>query len=67
MERLPGLSDAEAKAAEEAWRTGHDRLAKLSTSGSNAVVQDAGHFIQLDQPNAVIREVLRIISVQRRR
>jgi pimeloyl-ACP methyl ester carboxylesterase len=67
MARLPGLSEAEAKAAEGAWQTGHDRLAKLSTTGSNAVVPNSGHFIQIDQPDAVLREVMRILNVQRRR
>ncbi|RYF19536.1 MAG: alpha/beta hydrolase [Oxalobacteraceae bacterium] len=65
MARLPGLSDMEAKAAEKMWRTGHYRLAELSTSGKYIVVSNAGHFIQLDQPDAVIEEILRIVSIHR--
>ena len=67
MAQLPGLSDAEAVAAERAWRTGHRQLARLSSSGSSVIVPHAGHYIQLDQPDMVIRQVLKVAEVPRRR
>lgn len=57
-EALSGLSAGEVAEAEAAWRVGHDRLARLSTVGTNMVVPSAGHFIQLDRPEVVIAQVL---------
>jgi hypothetical protein len=39
------------------WKRGHDRLAALSSDGSNVLVPGSGHFIQRDQPAAVVRYV----------
>ncbi|MDO8295641.1 MAG: alpha/beta hydrolase [Caulobacter sp.] len=44
------------------WQDGHRRLAERSTQGRWAIVQDAGHFIQLDQPQAVIASIERVIA-----
>lgn len=65
-EALSGLTTDEIAKAELAWRDGHDRLAKLSKAGSNVIVPHSGHFIQLDQPEAVIETVLRIANDVRR-
>ena len=59
-EALPGLSAGEVANAERAWRMGHDRLAELSTVGTHVIVPHSGHFVQLEQPEVVIREVLKI-------
>jgi len=59
-EALSGLSPGEVASAERAWRMGHDRLAALSTVGTNVIVPHSGHFVQLDQPEVVIREVFKI-------
>src|SRR3569623_452138 len=37
-------------AVDQAWKAGHDKLAALSTRGSDTVVPDSGHTIQHDQP-----------------
>lgn len=50
----PGVTAQQTEEIERAWRTGHDRLAALSSNGSNTVVPDSGHYIHLDQPLAVI-------------
>ena len=50
-----------------AWRAGHDRIAALSSRGDNTTVAGAGHFIQIDQPRAVIDAVRRVVAVVRLR
>jgi pimeloyl-ACP methyl ester carboxylesterase len=47
------------------WKAGHDRLATLSTRGSNTVVPQSGHNIQHDQPQAVIDAVLKAVAMVR--
>ncbi|MDE2169741.1 MAG: alpha/beta hydrolase [Sphingomonadales bacterium] len=59
---LPGLSAQENAKADAAWREGHDRLAALSTAGSNTIVPRSGHFIQLDQPDAVIAAIRQLLE-----
>jgi pimeloyl-ACP methyl ester carboxylesterase len=43
------------------WKTGHDRLAARSTRGQSIVVPNAGHAIQLDQPQAVIDAISTVV------
>jgi pimeloyl-ACP methyl ester carboxylesterase len=63
---LPGLSASEVVKSDAAWREGHDHLAALSTHGKNTVVPHSGHFIQLDQPSAVIAGILEVVDKVRR-
>ena len=63
---LPGLSAEEDAKADAVWKEGHDHLAALSTKGTNAVVPQSGHFIQLDQPGAVIAAIERVMYSARR-
>jgi pimeloyl-ACP methyl ester carboxylesterase len=58
----PGFTAEQSVAVNKAWMAGHDRLAALSTRGSNTVVPDSGHYIQYDQPQAVIDAVTRAIT-----
>jgi len=44
------------------WKAGHDRLAARSTRGISIVVPQAAHFIQLDQPQAVIDAVRTVVD-----
>lgn len=50
-----------AKAAGSHWQDGHRQLAARSGQGSWAIVEASGHFIQRDQPQAVIAAVERVI------
>ena len=63
----PGFTAEQSIAIDRAWMAGHDRLAKLSTRGSNTVVPNSSHYIQYDQPQAVIDAVKRAIAEVRGR
>jgi pimeloyl-ACP methyl ester carboxylesterase len=58
----PGFTAKQSVAIDRAWGAGHDRLAALSTRGSNTVVPNTGHYIQYDQPQAVIDAVTRAVT-----
>jgi len=57
----PGFTAQQSVAINRAWNAGHDRLARLSTRGTNMVVPGTGHYIQYDQPQAVIDAVKRAV------
>ena len=48
-----------------AWKLGHDRLAGRSMRGQSKVVTGTGHFVQLDQPQAVIDAIEEVIGLVR--
>jgi pimeloyl-ACP methyl ester carboxylesterase len=64
-EGAPGVPPGSVAAMEAAWKAAHDRIAALSTRGVSAVVPDTGHYIQIDQPAAVIDAVRRVVSIVR--
>ena len=47
------------------WFALHDAIAKLSTRSSHEVVGDTSHYIQFDQPEAVINAVSRVLALAR--
>jgi len=49
----------------QAWRTMHDELAALSTIGVNRVVPNTHHYIEWEQPEAVIGAIREVISTVR--
>lgn len=48
------------------WKAGHDKLAARSGRGMSVVVSNTGHFVQLDQPQAVIDAVKKVFRVVRK-
>jgi pimeloyl-ACP methyl ester carboxylesterase len=61
-QKLLGATDAQVLAAQNAWTSMHQDIAKLSTRGVSQQVAGAGHDIQLERPGAVvtaIRDVVR--------
>ena len=58
----PGFTAEQSAVMNKAWNAGHDRLAALSTHGSNRVVPNSGHYIHYDQPQAVIDAVTRALA-----
>jgi pimeloyl-ACP methyl ester carboxylesterase len=61
-ESYPGLNAAQNAAIEKSWMEGHDKLAALSTHGSNTVVPDSHHSIQRDHPQAVIDAINKALA-----
>lgn len=47
------------------WNTMHAEMAALSTVGQQRVVPDAGHSIQVDQPQAVIDAITEVVTAAR--
>lgn len=52
--RDKGQNDAAYREAAERWKAGHRDVATRSSKGQWKVVPASGHFVQLDQPGAVI-------------
>ena len=65
--RDPSLSDAQDQAWRTLWMQGHDAMAALSSRGRNRVVPESGHFIQFEQPQAVIDAVDEVVGEVRQR
>jgi pimeloyl-ACP methyl ester carboxylesterase len=68
----PGTPDAVSARAEFAafdaeMHRGHAELAALSSRGVQRLVPDSGHYIQLDQPDAVIGAMKEVILATRGR
>ncbi len=57
-----GPSAQDDVAASLVWSRGHDRLAAYSTAGRSITVPKSGHYIQLDQPAAVIDAVNSVLA-----
>jgi pimeloyl-ACP methyl ester carboxylesterase len=49
----------------QSWRAGHEKLAKRSARGKSTIVPATGHFVQLDQPQAVIGAIREIVNEAR--
>lgn len=47
------------------WKAGHDRLAARSKRGRSVVIPGTGHFIQLEQPRAVIDAIKEVVVAAR--
>ena len=57
----PYETPAMEKAFYDNWKAGHDRLAARSTRGQSIVVPQAGHTIQLDQPQQVVDAIRTVV------
>ena len=62
----PGETAAAADTRRRLWRTMHDEIAALSARGERRDVADAGHFMTMDKPEAVIGAIEEVIAVARR-
>ncbi|HLY06200.1 MAG TPA: alpha/beta hydrolase [Rhizomicrobium sp.] len=62
----PHVSPQTQQVFDRFWKAGHDRLAARSTRGISIVVPQAAHFIQLDEPQAVIDAIRTVVDDVRR-
>jgi pimeloyl-ACP methyl ester carboxylesterase len=58
--RLPAKTMA---AWDASWMALQSTLARLSTRGDHRIVEDAGHFLHLDRPDAVVEAVRDVITM----
>jgi pimeloyl-ACP methyl ester carboxylesterase len=58
---MPEESVHPAEAWREAWRTGHDEIAALSTRGERRTIA-AGHAIQWEKPEAVVAAIEEVLA-----
>lgn len=54
-----------AKSTNEAWEKMQEELAHLSTRGVQRIVKNSGHYIQIDQPAAVVDAIHDVIEQAR--
>ena len=65
VQNEPWRTRDENQAYLERWRAGHAALAARSSRGRLLVVPNSGHFIQKDQPQAVIEAVREVLTAAR--
>jgi pimeloyl-ACP methyl ester carboxylesterase len=60
-------SDWPVEALERAFQDSQDALARLVPGARHVIAARSGHYIQLDQPGLVVREIRRVVEAARRR
>jgi pimeloyl-ACP methyl ester carboxylesterase len=60
-----GVPDPDTATRTRIWTEMHDRIANLSSRGTNRIVADATHHIQLSRPEAVIEAVNEVVAAAR--
>ena len=58
----PALTQSELTRLDPIWAEGVDRWAGLSSSSTIVSIEDTGHHIQLDQPQLVVEELLKLLA-----
>jgi len=59
--RGPDETQEQRDAKNKLWIDLHDQIAAMSTRGKRLTVDNAGHYIQMDQPQVVIDTVLEVV------
>ncbi len=61
----PGQNESVELRAEKnkLWIRLHDEIAGMSTRGERITIVDSGHYIQLDQPSAVVAAIRRVLQL----
>ncbi|NWK95876.1 alpha/beta hydrolase [Sphingobium lactosutens] len=49
----------------QAWKTLHTEMVAMSSRGSQQIVPDSGHYIQIDRPDVVIAAVEQVVNAVR--
>ena len=64
--RIPLVVISRGIGASDAWEEAQDEMADLSTSSRHVIAEDSDHWIQLRQPDVVIRQILTVLHTIRR-
>jgi pimeloyl-ACP methyl ester carboxylesterase len=62
---MPDETAETLEARRRVWRTMHDEIAALSSRGEQRTIEDAGHGIQVDRPDAVIGAIEEVLALAR--
>jgi pimeloyl-ACP methyl ester carboxylesterase len=62
----PNVTAKMKKTFDQYWKAGHDQLAARSTRGVSIEVPQAAHFIQLEQPQAVVSAIRTVVTKVRK-
>ena len=65
--RGPAETQEQRDAKNKLWIDLHDQIAAMSTRGKRLTVENTGHYIQLEQPQAVIDSILEVVRDSRGR
>ncbi len=66
-QKLPGVSDQELRALEKGWLTLQSRMLSLSSRSRLVVADKSDHFIQLRQPDLVVKAIRDVWSQAKNR
>jgi pimeloyl-ACP methyl ester carboxylesterase len=61
----PDLPEDLVKPTNAVWQQMQEELAHLSTKGTQMIVKNSGHYIQLDRPEVVIEAVRKVVDQAR--
>lgn len=59
------LSPQDGARMKQVWQALHSEMAAMSTRGSQQIVPDSGHYIQIDRPDVVVAAVDRVVDAVR--
>lgn len=63
LQQTMGASDGQVATVQKGWIGLHDQLAAQSSRGINCVFPDSGHYIQSDDPGAVIEAIRQVMTL----
>jgi pimeloyl-ACP methyl ester carboxylesterase len=60
--KIAGLSESDSEKMQSIWRELHNDMASWSSHSTHQVLDDAGHYIQFDRPDAVIAAIRQVVN-----
>lgn len=65
--RGPAETQEQRDAKNKLWIDLHNQIAAMSTHGKRLTIENAGHYIQMDQPQIVVDSILEVVRTSRSR
>lgn len=63
LQQTMSASDAQVAIVQKGWISLHDQIAAQSSRGVNCVIPNSGHYIQTDDPGAVIDAIRQVVTL----